>query len=133
MAKLHFILVPGGSICEVAEREGFEPTVLFRYSRFPGVRLKPLSHLSGSRANVANVRFLRNIFHEERSRPGCCSVPFAPITRVWEETMRWVYSARRCVGREGAAHCARGGRAPQWLDRLFQRTVRKHFYFFIPE
>jgi hypothetical protein len=31
---------------EVAEREGFEPTVLFRYSRFPGVRLKPLSHLS---------------------------------------------------------------------------------------
>jgi hypothetical protein len=30
----------------VAEREGFEPTVLFRYSRFPGVRLKPLSHLS---------------------------------------------------------------------------------------
>src|SRR4051812_40255599 len=30
----------------MAEREGFEPTVLFRYSRFPGVRLKPLSHLS---------------------------------------------------------------------------------------
>src|ERR1043166_2289742 len=30
----------------LAEREGFEPSVLFRYSRFPGVRLKPLSHLS---------------------------------------------------------------------------------------
>ena len=31
---------------KLAEREGFEPTVLFRYSRFPGVRFKPLSHLS---------------------------------------------------------------------------------------
>ncbi|MDB6054243.1 MAG: hypothetical protein JWN25_1766 [Verrucomicrobiales bacterium] len=31
---------------EVEERGGFEPPVLFRYSRFPGVRLKPLSHLS---------------------------------------------------------------------------------------
>ena len=30
----------------LAEREGFEPTVLLRYSRFPGVRFKPLSHLS---------------------------------------------------------------------------------------
>ena len=30
----------------LAERGGFEPPVLFRYSRFPGVRLKPLSHLS---------------------------------------------------------------------------------------
>ena len=31
---------------EVAEREGFEPSVLFTYARFPGVCLKPLSHLS---------------------------------------------------------------------------------------
>ncbi len=31
---------------KMAEREGFEPTVRFRYSRFPGARLKPLSHLS---------------------------------------------------------------------------------------
>ena len=30
----------------VAEREGFEPTVVFSYARFPGVCLKPLSHLS---------------------------------------------------------------------------------------
>jgi hypothetical protein len=35
-------------LAQVAEREGFEPSVLFRYSRFPGVRLKPLSHLSTS-------------------------------------------------------------------------------------
>ena len=33
----------------MAEREGFEPPVLFRYTRFPGVRFKPLSHLSDSR------------------------------------------------------------------------------------
>ena len=30
----------------VAERGGFEPPVVISYSRFPGVRLKPLSHLS---------------------------------------------------------------------------------------
>ena len=30
----------------LAERGGFEPPVVFSYSRFPGVRLKPLSHLS---------------------------------------------------------------------------------------
>jgi hypothetical protein len=46
----------------MAEREGFEPTVLFRYSRFPGVRLKPLSHLSNHVPNVANAALRRNIF-----------------------------------------------------------------------
>jgi hypothetical protein len=30
----------------MAERGGFEPPVLFRHSRFPGVRVKPLCHLS---------------------------------------------------------------------------------------
>jgi hypothetical protein len=30
----------------LAERVGFEPTVVFSYARFPGVCLKPLSHLS---------------------------------------------------------------------------------------
>jgi hypothetical protein len=30
----------------MAEREGFEPSVVFSYARFPGVCLKPLSHLS---------------------------------------------------------------------------------------
>ena len=33
----------------LAERVGFEPTVrLSTYTRFPGVRLKPLIHLSGN-------------------------------------------------------------------------------------
>src|SRR5665213_3147762 len=31
---------------KMAEREGFEPPVLIRHSRFPGVRVKPLCHLS---------------------------------------------------------------------------------------
>ena len=30
----------------MAERGGFEPPVLFRHSRSPGVRVKPLCHLS---------------------------------------------------------------------------------------
>ena len=30
----------------MAERGGFEPPVAFDYSRFPGVRVKPLCHLS---------------------------------------------------------------------------------------
>ncbi len=47
---------------KMAEREGFEPTVVFSYSRFPGVRLKPLSHLSVSRVKVAKLRAWRNVF-----------------------------------------------------------------------
>src|SRR5438876_12028673 len=31
---------------KLAEREGFEPSVGFNHARFPGVCLKPLSHLS---------------------------------------------------------------------------------------
>jgi hypothetical protein len=34
----------------LAEREGFEPPVGISYARFPGVCLKPLSHLSASKA-----------------------------------------------------------------------------------
>jgi hypothetical protein len=34
---------------KLAERVGFEPTVVFSYARFPGVCLKPLSHLSAQR------------------------------------------------------------------------------------
>src|SRR5688572_13181995 len=40
------LLAHGLREVELAERGGFEPPVLFRYSRFPGARLKPLSHLS---------------------------------------------------------------------------------------
>ncbi len=39
----------------MAEREGFEPTVVFSYSRFPGVRLKPLSHLSNQLLPIARA------------------------------------------------------------------------------
>ena len=35
---------------KLAEREGFEPPVGISYARFPGVCLKPLSHLSASKA-----------------------------------------------------------------------------------
>ena len=38
----------------MAERGGFEPPVVFSYSRFPGVRLKPLSHLSAVREGCEN-------------------------------------------------------------------------------
>src|SRR3954471_1361735 len=48
---------------EMAERVGFEPTVVFSYARFPGVCLKPLSHLSAeSRRNVQSARRWRNEF-----------------------------------------------------------------------
>ena len=39
----------------MAEREGFEPSVVFSYARFPGVCLKPLSHLSATRE--PNVKY----------------------------------------------------------------------------
>ena len=53
----------------MAERAGFEPTVLFRYSRFPGARLKPLSHLSSQCRNqfeparVSAQRFSTALWH----------------------------------------------------------------------
>jgi hypothetical protein len=48
----------------VEERGGFEPPVLFRYSRFPGVRLKPLSHLSSEKVlvKVNHSPASRNVF-----------------------------------------------------------------------
>ncbi len=55
----------------MAEREGFEPTVVFSYSRFPGVRLKPLSHLSNHCAhNVYNECLKRNVFPNVQSPAG---------------------------------------------------------------
>ncbi len=48
------------------ERGGFEPPVVFSYSRFPGVRLRPLSHLStaggeGAKASAGTQQdFARN-------------------------------------------------------------------------
>jgi hypothetical protein len=47
----------------------------------------------------------------ERSRLGCCSVRLAPNIGGVAITKRWVDFERLCEPR-GAAHCARGGRAP---------------------
>ena len=47
----------------MAEREGFEPSVGISYARFPGVCLKPLSHLSTeSGLNVQSGCERRNEF-----------------------------------------------------------------------
>src|SRR5437667_9721241 len=54
----------------MAEREGFEPSVDFTYARFPGVCLKPLSHLSMmSEANLKQGALCRNGFLREQTRP----------------------------------------------------------------
>ena len=48
---------------KLAEREGFEPPVGFSHARFPGVCLKPLSHLSAeSRVNLEQLGRGRNVF-----------------------------------------------------------------------
>jgi hypothetical protein len=49
----------------------------------------------------------------ERGRLGCRSVRLAPNVRGVAVTKRWVVPGTR-VNREGAAHCARGGRAPHF-------------------
>ena len=50
-------------IRKLAEREGFEPSVGISYARFPGVCLKPLSHLSAcALINVGEPSPLRNGF-----------------------------------------------------------------------
>ena len=46
----------------MAEREGFEPSVLLTYARFPGVCLKPLSHLSTDPEKMQKIRGCRNDF-----------------------------------------------------------------------
>ena len=53
---------------KVAEREGFEPPVLFTYARFPGVCLKPLSHLSTDGGKlVPNQEWSQRLFMLEKS------------------------------------------------------------------
>ena len=46
----------------MAEREGFEPSVGISHARFPGVCLKPLSHLSAAAFNVTFARERGNLF-----------------------------------------------------------------------
>ena len=43
----------------MAEREGFEPSVVISYARFPGVCLKPLSHLSDRAESERKIFFAR--------------------------------------------------------------------------
>jgi hypothetical protein len=59
-----FLIRRKSLIIKVEERGGFEPPVLFRYSRFPGVRLKPLSHLSSEKVlvKVNHSPASRNVF-----------------------------------------------------------------------
>jgi hypothetical protein len=47
---------------KLAERGGFEPPIPFGYSRFPGVRIKPLCHLSAGTGTLANRAAPRNHF-----------------------------------------------------------------------
>jgi hypothetical protein len=79
----------------LAEREGFEPTVVFSYSRFPGVRLKPLSHLSGHPPVIWTTILLRATFfhrsspfsfHRNRPRPRPSSFVLDPIIRFLIKT-----------------------------------------------
>src|SRR5260221_5017107 len=81
---------------ELAEREGFEPTVLFRYSRFPGVRLKPLSHLSGSNtANLANTPVPRNFFPPpSRPFPFISLIALSPVDETHPRGTNSAPSAR---------------------------------------
>src|SRR5713101_7790747 len=70
----------------MAEREGFEPSVDFTYARFPGVCLKPLSHLSMiSDPNLKQRTAYRNGFFGASASKGCISVsasPLRPITKI---------------------------------------------------
>ena len=44
----------------MAERGGFETPIPFEYSRFPGVRVKPLCHLSTRKDTFPDMRALFN-------------------------------------------------------------------------
>ena len=50
---LPLILLPETNM---AESGGFEPPIPFEYSRFPGVRVKPLCHLSNRSLLIARMR-----------------------------------------------------------------------------
>ena len=54
----------------MAEREGFEPSVGISHARFPGVCLKPLSHLSADGCQCAFSVHEPAIFFPARSQPG---------------------------------------------------------------
>src|SRR4051812_45283945 len=71
---------------KMAEREGFEPSVVFSYARFPGVCLKPLSHLSRmSHANVKEVGSGRNCYLEGGKSRTSMSMSMSMSTRTRDE------------------------------------------------
>ena len=51
----------------LAERGGFEPPVGFSHSRFPGVCIKPLCHLSVGCPNLVSRRGAGNLFQRANS------------------------------------------------------------------
>ena len=65
---------------QMAERGGFEPPVLFGHSRFPGVRVKPLCHLSN------HLYAIRNVFCKN-SGPGQAHSPI-PLDTVHNDVVR---------------------------------------------
>ncbi len=60
--------MPNAAQERLAERGGFEPPVRIRHSRFPGVRVKPLCHLSTAAPYFARLPLQgkpihRRVFH----------------------------------------------------------------------
>ena len=45
-----------------AERQGFEPWIGVAYTRFPGVRLQPLGHLSVRVTNICILKIISRYF-----------------------------------------------------------------------
>jgi hypothetical protein len=75
-----------------------------------------MRHVLTSRAASGFVNGTTQLFSGERSRLGCCSARLAQNTSAYEK-LTGVCIGRLCEPR-GAAHCARGGRAPLSTVRL---------------
>ena len=73
---------PGGR--SGGEREIRTLGTLLEYSRFPGVRNRPLCHLSAKRkTNVVNERPIRNVFPVDVFRvQGCIQLPVAQVSNL---------------------------------------------------
>ena len=134
---------------EMAEREGFEPSVVFSYARFPGVCLKPLSHLSTeSGRNVPVVCAARNGNLEGDSALGRWKMERAkgiePSWPVWKTgALPLSYarpSARQCSGGpwvvnatafphaiNACSHVARCSRGPHNFSSANCRAARDIF------
>ena len=68
---------------ELAERGRFELPVVFTHSRFPGVRIKPLCHLSAEGAcNLRQFPRWRKIFGGDRWQPQADAIRLRPIPTI---------------------------------------------------